>query len=159
MTNKELLEKFYTSFAQGNFKGMTECYDENILFKDPVFGTLRGKRARAMWEMLLSRKSKDLEINYEIINSTTEQGNVRWTATYLYGKKKRKVINNVSSNFKFKNGKIVEHIDSFNLWKWTKQALGSIGYVLGWTPFLKKKMQDATNKKLDDFSGKKNYDI
>ena len=33
-------------------------------------------------------------------------------------------------------GLIQEHRDSFDLWAWSRQALGPSGVVLGWTPFL-----------------------
>jgi hypothetical protein len=37
------------------------------------------------------------------------------------------------------------------LWKWTKQAMGAPGYLLGWTPFFKNKIQATTNSRLDKF--------
>ncbi len=151
MTNIELIEKFYTSFAEGNVKGMTECYDKKVTFQDPAFGTLKGERAYKMWEMLLSGKTEAVKISFNKIEANIESGRANWIAEYRYGKKKRKVINNVLANFKFKDGKIIVHKDTFNLWKWTRQAMGPIGLLLGWTPFMKNKIQLTTNKKLDDF--------
>jgi len=151
MTNTELIEKFYTSFKEGNVKGMTACYHENVIFQDAAFGTLKGERAFKMWEMLLSGKTESVKISFNKIEATIESGRANWIAEYHYGKKKRKVINNVEANFKFKDGKIIEHKDTFNLWKWTRQAMGPIGLLLGWTPFMKNKIQLTTNKKLDDF--------
>jgi ketosteroid isomerase-like protein len=151
MTNQELIHKFYTSFSNGNIKEMIECYHEDITFQDPVFGRLEGERAMKMWEMLLSIKNQDTTVTFDNIQSNSDNGKVNWVANYSYGKTKRKVTNKVSAQFKFKDGKIIEHIDSFDLWKWTKQAMGIAGYLIGWTPFLKSKIQATTNKRLDNY--------
>lgn len=151
MENKEIIKKFYTSFSNGDVKGMLACYDKEIVFQDAVFGKLKGERAFKMWEMLLSKKKEDTIINFNNIEVTNESGNANWIAKYYYGDKRRKVVNKVTANFKFKDGKIIEHLDTFDLWKWTKQAMGIIGYLIGWTSFMKKKIQLTTNKNLDEF--------
>lgn len=155
MNNNELIEKFYTSFSNGNAKGMIECYHENITFKDPAFGELKGEKAKKMWEMLLSKKNSTTQISFDNVETTKETGSANWTAKYVYGEKNRKVINIITANFKFKEGKIIEHIDTFNLWKWSQQALGLSGYILGWSPFMKNKIQKTTNKKLAVYMNKK----
>ncbi len=149
MNNSELIETFYTSFSNADFKGMVECYHEDIVFEDPAFGKLKGERAAKMWEMLLSQKKSDIKISFNSIEATTENGKANWVAEYYYGK--RKVVNNISANFKFKDGKIIEHIDTFDLWKWTKQAMGTTGYLMGWSSFMKNKIQKTVNKRLDKF--------
>ena len=151
MDHHKLIKKFYTSFSDGNSKEMVECYHENIVFQDPVFGTLKGERAIKMWEMLLSKKKDDTKISFDNIQTSVKNGKANWVAEYVYGQNNRKVINRVSTDFKFKEGKIIEHIDTFDLWKWTRQAMGILGYLIGWTPFMKSKIQKTTNKKLDKF--------
>jgi len=154
MDNKEIIKKFYTSFSNGNMEAMLECYHKDIVFQDPVFGKLKGERAFKMWEMLLSQKNEDTIIIFDNIEATTQHGKANWVAEYWYGDKKRKVINKVSANFKFKDEKIIEHFDTFDLWKWTRQALGITGYLIGWTPYMKRKIQQTTNRKLDKFMNK-----
>ena len=154
MNNKELIEKFYTSFSEGNASEMNACYHKDIVFQDPAFGILKGERAMKMWKMLLSNKKAGLEVTFSNIQTTSNAGSADWVAEYTYGK--RKVINKIHAEFKFKEGKISEHTDTFNIWKWSKQALGGIGYVLGWTPFMKNKIQKMTNRKLDYFIKKAN---
>lgn len=151
MSNAELIKKFYTSFSEGNAKEMIACYHEDVVFRDPAFGPLKGERAKRMWEMLLSNKESNLKITFNNINVDSDQGTANWTAEYVYGPKKRKVINKVSATFRFKDGKIIEHRDTFNLWKWSGQALGFIGHVIGGTPFMKRKVQSITSKKLDSY--------
>ena len=154
MNNKELIEKFYTSFSSGNVKGMTSCYHKDITFRDPVFGTLKGVKAVKMWEMLMARRTDSTTISFDNINASIDQGTATWTAKYLYGNKKRKVTNVVTAKFKFKDGKIIKHVDTFDLWKWSQQALGIVGFLIGWTPFMKNKIQKTTKGQLDDFMNK-----
>jgi hypothetical protein len=32
------------------------------------------------------------------------------------------------------------HTDDFDIWKWSKQALGLTGYLFGWTGFMQNKI-------------------
>lgn len=155
MINKEIIEQFYTAFSEGNANKMTACYHKDIIFQDPVFGVLEGDMAIQMWMMLLSQKKNDTKVSFSNIEASSINGKAQWTAEYYYGDKKRKVINKVSANFKFKDGKIIEHTDDFDLWKWTRQAMGLVGTLLGWTPFMKNKIQKTTNQRLKDYIAKK----
>jgi hypothetical protein len=101
--------------------------------------------------MLLSNKENTVIITFDNIQTYINEGKANWTAEYLFGEKKRKVHNRILANFQFIDGKIVEHLDTFNFWKWSKQSLGPIGYLLGWSPYLKNKIQYITNRKLDKF--------
>lgn len=154
MSKIDLLNQFYSSFSKADAEGMNSCYHENIIFKDPAFGELHGEKAKAMWRMLLSRNS-NIQINYEILEVAANSACVEWQANYEYGPKKRKVNNNVLGYFKFEDGKIIKHRDRFSLWKWSQQALGFIGYALGWTGYMKNKIQKKTNKLLTEFMNKR----
>lgn len=37
MDNIEIIKKFYTSFQNGDSKGMTECYSDKIIFDELYF--------------------------------------------------------------------------------------------------------------------------
>ena len=50
MSNKEILEQFYTDFSNGDSDEMVSHYHEDIVFHDPAFGELKGERARKIWE-------------------------------------------------------------------------------------------------------------
>ena len=150
--NKQLIENFYTAFSNGDANGMTNCYDSNVVFEDPAFGRLENGKPAKMWEMLMSRKKETTTLVFSNIEANETTGKANWTATYEYGPKNRKVVNNVTANFKFKDGKIIEHIDTFDLWKWTKQALGLPGVLLGWSSFMKNKIQKTTNQQLIEYT-------
>ncbi|MCB0739085.1 MAG: nuclear transport factor 2 family protein [Bacteroidetes bacterium] len=151
MEHTKLIVDFYTAFSEGNAHEMKACYHDEITFHDPAFGELKGERACKMWEMLLSRKKQIERIELIDFECNDETGSANWKAVYRFGPKKRKVVNHVHAVFKFNDGKIVEHHDSFNLWKWSRQALGPIGWFLGWTPFMQRKIQTSTNKQLDKY--------
>ena len=151
METISLLKKFYDSFQEGNAEKMNSCYSKNVCFSDPAFGELRGDRARAMWKMLLSKDGKAI-ITYEIKEAQPESGTVLWKASYPYGPNKRPVVNHVNATFKINNGLITEHRDQFDLWKWSRQALGVSGWLLGWSGFMKNKIQQQTNRMLDKYS-------
>lgn len=151
MSNKDLITKFYESFATGDIESMIDCYHDDIVFQDPAFGTLKGEMAKNMWRMLLSRRTESTKITYEDIQETAEGGTAHWVASYIYGPKKRKVVNHVFAKIVISEGKIIVHTDAFDMWKWTKQALGLSGYLLGWSSFLKGKIQHKLNTMLNKY--------
>lgn len=154
MTNQELINNFYTSFSKGDFQGMIDCYHDNVEFEDPAFGKLYGDKAKAMWQMLITKNKGGIIITYNNVESNDKIGSANWIAKYTFSQTGRPVTNIVSANFEFKDGKIIKHTDKFNLWSWTLQALGFKGYLLGWTPFMKTKLQQSTTKLLSDFINK-----
>lgn len=156
MDNKQIIQNFYTAFAEGDAETMTSYYSEDIIFKDPAFGTLKGINAKAMWKMLLSNKNSKAQVSFSSTEANEDSGKAKWIAKYNYGPKNRKVTNHVNAHFEFKNGKISKHTDDFNLWKWTQQALGLSGYLLGWSNFMKNKIQAETNKKLNSYMNNPN---
>lgn len=151
MNNEEIIKQFYKAFSIGDATGMTACYHKEVVFQDPAFGRLEGERAHKMWEMLLSEKTAGTSVTFDNITATSDHGSADWVAKYSFGEKQRSVTNRVSARFKFKDGKIIEHIDTFDLWKWSQQAMGPIGYLLGWSSFMRNKIQNTTNSRLDSY--------
>ncbi|AGY41249.1 Ketosteroid isomerase-related protein [Mesoplasma florum W37] len=94
MMEKEIILKdFYDAFTKGDFKKMNSLYDKSIVFNDPIFKDLNHKQVTTMWKSLLSNKKESkFEVSYEFLNEN-DYLFVRWTATYLFGQKRRKVIN------------------------------------------------------------------
>ena len=152
---KNIIESFYTAFANKDAEAMVSFYHDSVKFSDPAFGDLNGERAKNMWRMLCgSQKDKDLVVTFHNIQASGQEGMAQWEAHYTFDATKRKVHNKIVAKFKFKDGKIIEHIDDFNLHKWAKQALGLSGMILGGTSFFKKKLQKKTNRLLDRFESK-----
>lgn len=142
--NEQLIEEFYASFAAHEPETMASCYHKDILFQDPVFGKLEGKDVSDMWKMLIKKSKGNLKIEFSDIKANDKKGSARWVASYNFYKTNREVRNVIYSKFEFKDGLIFRHYDQFNFWKWTQQALGLPGYLMGWSPFLKKKIQQQS---------------
>ena len=65
-----------------------------------------------------------------------EEGRAHWEARYTFSNGSRSVHNVVAASFVFRDGLIVRHTDSFDLWGWTRMAIGPTGTALGWSgPF------------------------
>lgn len=130
--NEQLIRRFYACFSQRDADGMADCYHADVWFSDPAFPSLRGEEAADMWRMLVSR-GKDLQIVLIEAESEDDQGSATWEARYTFSQTGRFVVNRIRARFVFREGKIVRHVDHFPLWKWSSQALGPLGVVLGWS--------------------------
>ncbi|MGS2726332.1 nuclear transport factor 2 family protein [Psychroserpens sp. BH13MA-6] len=147
-----LIETFYKAFDELDAETMVSCYHDDIVFEDPAFGVLKGERAGNMWRMLCeSQKGKDFRIVYSNIVSHGDTGSAMWEAFYTFSKTGRKVHNTITAQFEFHEGKIIKHTDHFDLYKWSKQALGFKGLVLGRTLFFKNKLRHKTNHLLSKY--------
>ncbi len=153
--NETLITKFYTAFANADAKTMSECYHPKVHFIDPAFGLLKGDQVSKMWEMLLSKSKGNLKIEFSNVNADDAAGSANWIATYNFSKTNRKVINKIRAEFVFRDGLIIKHTDYFDVWKWSKQAFGPMGYLLGWTGFFQKKIQKQALLSLQKFQESK----
>jgi len=152
---EHLIETFYNAFKQLDAETMVSCYHDEIVFEDPAFGILKGKRAQNMWRMLCeSQKGKDFKVNYSNIEANETNGSAHWEAFYTFSKTGHKVHNRIVAKFEFKDGKIVRHTDEFDLYKWSIQAMGFKGFLLGNTKFFKTKLNAKTNQLLSKFENK-----
>jgi ketosteroid isomerase-like protein len=151
--NEQLVQKFYTYFQQRDAQGMASCYHDEVEFSDAVFPHLHGARANAMWRMLCER-AKDLEISVSGIHADERTGNAHWEARYTFSQTGRKVHNKIEASFQFKDGKIIKHEDKFDLWRWTRMALGVKGLLFGWLPSVQAKIRREANRSLEVFMNK-----
>lgn len=149
--NENLIAKFYTAFANADAKTMSECYHPNVHFIDPAFGLLKEEQVSKMWKMLLLKSKGDIKIEFSNIKADEFSGSARWVATYKFNKTNRKVVNQVSAEFLFQDGLIIKHTDNFDVWKWSKQAFGITGYLLGWTGFFQNKVREQALLSLKKF--------
>lgn len=153
-TNLQVLEKFYQSFQKRDGEGMAACYDPQATFADPAFGKLQGAQVGNMWRMLCER-GKDLQVTYSNLVANEQTGSGYWEAHYSFSATGRKVHNKVTSSFKFKDGKIIEHRDSFDMWKWAGMALGLKGLLLGWLPPVQKTITKNALKGLEEYTSRR----
>ena len=152
MENKELITEFYSALAELNEERMTACYHPEVTFEDPAFGILQGEDAANMWRMLCrSQKGKDFRVSHSVLNGDEDTVRAHVTADYYFGKNKRKVHNEINASFIFRDGLIIDHRDVFDLYKWARQAMGTTGILIGWTPLFRKKLHRQTRGMLEKF--------
>jgi ketosteroid isomerase-like protein len=147
--NAELIERFYGAFARHDGDAMAACYTPDVRFSDPAFGELRGDEAGDMWRMLTGR-AQDLTITLAEHEASDDRGTAHWLADYTF-RTGRKVHNDVRAEFRFRDGLIAEHDDRFSFHAWSRQALGPVGALLGWTPMLRAKVGREARAGLEEF--------
>jgi hypothetical protein len=150
LSHEQLIHQFYTSFQVKDWKGMQSVYHPDAVFNDPAFTHLSSKEVKAMWHMLVAG-STDLKVMYDHVRVDGDQGHCQWQAWYTFSKTKRPVHNKISASFLFKDGLIIQHHDTFNLWKWSQMALGPVGLLLGWSPWMGHKVKAMARQNLDSF--------
>jgi ketosteroid isomerase-like protein len=146
---KALIEQFYRAFQRKDAEEMASLYTDDVRFSDPAFGPLEGEHARNMWRMLAARAT-DLELTF----SNVTDGSAHWEARYTFTQTGRKVHNVIDARFQFRDGKIARHDDHFDFWRWSRQALGPAGLLLGWTPLLQKAVRKKALAGLEAFEKK-----
>lgn len=148
--NAALIQSFYEAFQRRDGAGMAAAYHPQATFSDPVFPALSGARVGGMWRMLCGRAT-DLEIEFSGIEADDKVGKAHWEAHYTFSTTGRKVHNIIDASFAFQDGLIVQHVDDFDFWRWSRQALGASGVLLGWTPIVRNKVRDQAGRGLEKF--------
>ena len=151
--NKRLIERFYDAFGRRDGEEMASCYALQARFSDPVFPGLKNDEPGAMWRMLTGR-SDDLEVELLEHDADETSGTAHWRATYTFTQTGRPVENDVHARFVFSDGQIEQHEDDFSFFRWSRQALGAPGLLLGWTPILKSATRKKARASLDQFMAK-----
>lgn len=152
--NEATINRFYTAFQQKDYTTMQSCYHEGAVFSDPVFGLLDEAETKAMWEMLC-KKARDFSLAYGNIQLLDEEYTTcDWTASYVFAKTGKRVVNRIKAHMRFKDGLIIEHSDAFAIYSWTRQAFGLTGLFFGWSTWMNRKIQKEAKKNLIAFMGK-----
>lgn len=152
--NETTLNRFYAAFAELDADTMAACYAPEAVFEDPAFSLRGQEQVGGMWKMLCGATKANgrnaWKLAYEGVSADAQTGQAHWEADYRFSATGRMVHNSVDSRFEFNpQGQIVAQRDSFGFWNWSRQALGTPGLLLGWSPSLKRKVRStaATNLK------------
>jgi ketosteroid isomerase-like protein len=130
--NAELIRMLYEAMNRHDGEAMAQLYAPDGRFRDPAFGELTGAEAGDMWRMLTGRAT-DLKVELAEHRADGDSGTAHWIATYTF-RNGRHVVNDIHARFRFSDGRIAEHDDSFSFFRWARQALGPAGLVLGLQP-------------------------
>ena len=131
---------------------MAACYGDHVTFEDPAFGELHGDDARDMWRMLIGRGA-DMSLTHTVLEASDTTAKVNWIADYTFSTG-RPVRNDIIATMKIEDGLIVDHRDDFDMWKWSRQALGIPGLLLGWSPPLQNKVRKTALAGLRKYQSK-----
>ena len=154
MQAHDTIENLYAAFARLDADAMVACYAEDAAFDDEVF-SLRGRpQVGGMWQMLcdsvLANGRDAWRLEWSGVQADGRTGGAHWEAWYRFSTTSRAVHNRIDAQFRFTpEGLIATHRDDFDFWRWSRQALGLPGLLLGWTPQLRQKVrrQGAANLK------------
>jgi ketosteroid isomerase-like protein len=146
--NAALVQRLYRCLRARDPIGMRRCYHPDLVFHDPVFGELDWSEAAAMWSLLCAR-GEDLEIRWSDVSADDVEGSARWEAWYTMVPTGRTVHNRIEARFRFRDGLIVRHEDRFSLWRWSRQALGPEGWLLGWSPWVRRRIRAIARRGLE----------
>jgi len=158
-TNTDTLARFYTAFTALDADAMGSCYSLNATFDDPVF-SLKGQHEIAgMWHMLCAAANgqgrQDWQLDFSQLQADASTGRAHWEAHYRFSVSKRLVHNIVEAAFTFTpEGLIESHRDAFDFWRWSRQALGMGGWVLGWAPFFQRQVSQQARANLERYLAK-----
>ena len=149
--NEEVVAEFYDAFSRADHSAMAAAYGSDAHFSDPAFGSLHGRQIAAMWHMLCEG-GDDLEVSLRSVR-TDSRGDVRarWEARYTFGPDARRVRNRIDARIELVDGKIVEHHDVFDMWRWARMAVGWPGWLAGWSPWLKGRVRAQARRSLERF--------
>jgi ketosteroid isomerase-like protein len=142
---------FYEAFSRRDGETMAACYAPDAHFSDPMFSDLKGPEIGAMWQMLTSA-GRDLEVRLLEHSADADTGSARWVADYSFSRTGRQVHNDVRATFRFNAaGLIADHRETFDIHAWAKQALGPVGWLLGWAPPFQKVLGTGARSTLSKY--------
>lgn len=153
MDHKVKAEQFYTSFNLCDSETMNALYADSVSFSDPAFGWLNDQDVRDMWSMLCSsQKGKKFKVSFVVKSVKPKKVEVFWEAWYTFSITGKSVHNQIKSTLFFNDkGLIFKQIDRFSLHRWSRQAMGLTGTLLGWTPFFKSGLQKRSKAALKKY--------
>lgn len=153
--HRQTIECFYAAFAALDHAAMQDCYAADARFDDEAF-SLQGREAiGAMWRMLCTATQAKGMAHWRLDASAITDRSAHWEAHYLFSATGRRVHNIIDAEFEFDaQGRITRHRDRFDFWRWSRQALGAPGLLLGWTPFLRGQVRARAARQLQQFMAK-----
>lgn len=136
------IARLYAAFAQLDGDAMQACYAANAQFDDEVF-SLRGRaQVGGMWHMLCAATQANGRDVWRLQTRDITPRSAHWEAHYRFSATGRLVHNRIDAEFECgPDGLILRHRDHFDFWRWSRQALGMTGLMLGWTPWLRARVR------------------
>ena len=131
--NASVIRELYEALDRHDGEAMARLYAPDGRFKDPAFGELSGAEAGDMWRMLTGR-AEDLKRRARRALGRGRHGHRPLDRHATRSARAGRWSTTSTPRFRFRDGLIVEHEDSFSFWRWARQALGPAGLMLGLPP-------------------------
>jgi SnoaL-like domain len=145
---QDTIARFYAAFARLDGEAMKACYAADAQFDDEVF-SLRGRdQVGGMWRMLCDATLAKGRDAWRLEVRDITDRSAHWEAHYRFSGSGRRVHNIIEAEIECgADGLIRRHRDRFDFWRWSRQALGMPGWLLGGIPFLRNqvRLQAAAN--------------
>jgi hypothetical protein len=119
------------------------------VLEDPIAGKLEGIQVFAWWQMLWRFRNHAITI-VEGKGAPTS-GSATWKLGYTHPSTRRAMLVHVASAFEFKQNKIARQKDSYGVYNYLRQALGTQGVLLGWLPPMQWQLRGAVRDRLEEF--------
>ena len=148
---EDVVTSFYEAFARKDARAMGALYHDEARFSDPVFPDLDAPHVRGMWRMLCGIPGSNLVVTFRDVSAGPGGVTAHWDADYVFTTTGRKVQNSVDARLEVRDGRIVRHEDRFDLWRWTRMALGPPGLLLGWSPLVTAPLRSRAAAQLERF--------
>ena len=148
----ELVEHRYASVARRDAGAMAACYTPDAVFRDPIFD-VAGADVAAMWAMFCDRGG-DVTLAWRDVRADDATGAAHWEPRYTFSVTGRPVHNVIESRFTFRDGRIATHRDTFDLWRWSRMAIGPKAALLGWTPFVRNAIRAEARRSFDGWKAR-----
>jgi len=142
MAATAVIARLYAAFEKLDGLAMQACYSVDARFDDEAFGLQGREEIGGMWRMLCDATRNGDTAAWRLEVSDITDHSAHWEAHYRFSATGRLVHNIIDAEFEFgPDGLIQQHRDHFSFWRWSRQALGAPGLMLGWTPFLRRKVR------------------
>ncbi len=151
--NARRIAAFYAAFAELDAERMAALYAPDARFEDPVFALEGRERIVGMWRMLCesaASQGRDVwALEASGIKAGDHAGRAHWEARYCFSATGRGVHNRIDACFEFRDGLVVRHVDRFDVWRWSRQALGLPGWLFGWSGPMQRALRTRAGARLD----------
>lgn len=149
------LERFFDALRRCDKAALRDCCSPGLRFDDPLI-SITGRDDRLDWCTLLwtpcdGDGQRIWHLELDDVHTRGPLGTARWNLRYRYTPTGRLIELAVTSQFTFDpDGSITAQRDSFDFWRWSRQAHGLLGLLLGWTPLLWDQARDQARVSLED---------
>ncbi len=149
MGNKstEIVNTFYEALNKGDIKTIRQLYHPEAVYKSEMF-TLKGQEVFALW-YTASQPEMNLKVECTSLKEVNNEVHTTWNISYQLSVVNRTVKLSEIGLFRFKDGKIIFHQDKYSFYSWCKQTFGPIGWLFGWTTWLKKRVSKQALKTIN----------